>query len=400
MHFIERRTLSALLLVACVGCRPTPPARSDAGPPSVPVSRPVQREVIDTVEYTGRTDAVESVGIRARVTGYLTNAPFKEGSEVKKGDLLFEIDPRPYQAQYDQALSQVRVAESQAVLGKSNLVRLQSLAGGAASQLEQDQAKAAAGSADATLKAAEATAEVYRLNLEYSKVYSPIAGRVSRYYFTAGNLVSQDQTLLTTVVSVDRMYTYFDMDERTLHKLTVGINAGRIPPPESGKMSVAMGIDGEEGFPHAGTVDFLNNVVNPATGTVAVRAVFPNPEPPNGNRVLRPGMFARVNLPLGRPRPALLVVDRAVGSDQGLKYVYVIDAEKKVQYRKVTVGPLQEGGLRVVETGLKPDDWVVVGALQQLRSQAVVSPQEGPMPTGDAAPPAPPQTPPQTQTKG
>ncbi len=372
----------ALLLGTVAGCRPTPPAPTESAPATVPVSHPVQRAVTEMVEYTGRTDAVESVGIRARVTGYLTRAPFTEGAEVQKGDLLFEIDPRPYQAQYDQAVSQVGVAEAQAVLGKSNYARLKSLAGGSASQLEVDQAKAAADSADASLKAAKATAEVFRLNLEYSKVASPIAGQVSRFYYTLGNLVSQDQTQLTTVVSVDPMYAYFDMDERTLLRLTAGINAGRIAPPTSGNMPVAMGLDGEDGFPHAGTVNFVNNVVNPATGTVAIRGVFANPKPENGRRTLKPGLFARIRLPLGGPRPALLVVDRAIGSDQGLKYVYVIDAEKKVQYRRVTVGPLEEDGLRVVENGLKPDDWVVVGALQQLRPKATVTTEEVPMPTG------------------
>lgn len=386
----------AALLVAAAGCRPTPTAPPEATPPTVPVSHPVRRAVTETVEYTGRTDAVESVGVRARVTGYLTQAPFTEGAEVRKGELLFEIDPRPYQAQYDQAVSQVGVAEAQAVLGKSNYARLKSLSGGSASQLEVDQAKAAADSADASLKAAKATAEVFRLNLEYSKVTSPIAGQVSRFYYTVGNLVSQDQTQLTTVVSVDPMYAYFDMDERTLLRLNAGVNAGRIAPPTGGKLPVAMGLDGEDGFPHSGTVNFVNNVVNPATGTVAIRGVFPNPKPPDGRRTLKPGLFARIRLPLGGPRPALLVVDRAVGSDQGLKYVYVIDAEKKVQYRRVTVGPLEEDGLRVVETGLKPDDWVVVGALQQLRPKATVATEEVPMPSGGgsqpvAAPPAEPK---------
>ena len=237
------------------------------------------------------------------------------------------------------------------------------------------------------------------MNLEYSKVTSPIAGQVSRFYYTVGNLVSQDQTQLTTVVSVDPMYAYFDMDERTLLRLNAGVNAGRIAPPTGGGLPVAMGLDGEEGFPHAGTVNFVNNVVNPATGTVAIRGVFANPKPPNGRRTLKPGLFARIRLPLGSPRPALLVVDRAVGSDQGLKYVYVIDAEKKVQYRRVTVVPLEEDGLRVVESGLKPDDWVVVGALQQLRPKATVTTEEVPMPAG-GGPPANAAADPATPKKG
>ncbi len=381
--------LGLLATAAALGCRPTAPAPAPAPAATVPVSRPVSRQVTETVEYTGRTDAVESVGIRARVTGYLVNAPFKEGAEVNKGDLLFEIDPRPYKAQYDQALGQVAVAEAQAVLAKATLTRNNSLST-SISQQELDQSKASADAADATLKAARATAEVYRLNLEYSRVLSPIAGQVSRYYYTAGNLVSQDQTQLTTVVSVDPMYAYFDMDERTLLRMTSAVNSGRMKAPTGGEVPVAMGLDGEEGFPHAGRVNFVNNVVNPATGTVAIRGTFPNPKPENGRRVLRPGLFARIRLPLGEARPALLVIDRAVGSDQGLKYVYVVDAEKKVQYRRVTVGPLEEDGLRVIESGLKPDDLVVVGALQQLRPKAEVATEEVPMPSAGSGPaPAP-----------
>jgi multidrug efflux system membrane fusion protein len=151
-----------------------------------------------------------------------------------------------------------------------------------------------------------------------------------------------------------------------------------------------MALDGEEGYPHRGSIDFVNNVVNPSTGTVAVRGVFPNPKPANGRRLITPGMFVRVRLPIGEPRPSLLVVDRALGSDQGLKYVYVIDGENKVQYRRVTPGPLQDDGLRVIEEGLKPDDQVVVGALQQLRPRMVVDPERTTMPTPGAPPPTTP----------
>jgi multidrug efflux system membrane fusion protein len=326
-------------LILTAGCRPSPPTAQGPGggqPTAVPVSKPVQREVTEYAEYTGRADAVDTIGVKARATGFLVQAPFKEGAEVKKGDLLFEVDPKPYQAQLDQAESQVRVAEAQAELAQATYARLKDLST-AASRQELDQARAASSAADAQVKAAKATAEVYRLNLGYTKVTSPIDGQVSRYYYSVGNLVSQDQTLLTTVVSTDPVQGYFDMDERTLLRIRAAINAGKVKSREGSadEFPVFMGLEGEDGFPHRGSVDFVNNVVNPSTGTIAVRGRFDNPKPANGRRLLSPGMFLRIRLPIGQPHPALLVVDRAIGSDQGLKFVYVVDAEKKVRYRRV-----------------------------------------------------------------
>jgi multidrug efflux system membrane fusion protein len=365
----------------------------------VPVSHPAQRQVTEYVEYTGRADAIETVGIKARATGYLKRAPFTEGAEVKKGDLLFEIDPAPYEAQLAQAEAQVRVAEANLVLAQASYNRVKNLTGSAAvSPQEIDQARAAADAADAQVRAAKATAEVYRLNLGYTKVTSPIDGQVSRYYYTAGNLVSQDQTLLTTVVSTDPMFAYFDMDERTLLRIRTAINEGRVQPRSPGNdLPVLMGLEGEDGFPHKGTVNFVNNVVNPSTGTIAVRGLFPNPRPANGRRLLSPGMFVRIRLPIGQPHPAILVVDRAIGSDQGLKYVYVIDADKKVRYRRVTTGALEDDGLRVIEDGLKPGELVAVGAIQQLRPGMDVEPEVHPMPTPGA--PAPPPAAPAPKKK-
>jgi multidrug efflux system membrane fusion protein len=176
------------------------------------------------------------------------------------------------------------------------------------------------------------------------------------------------------------MYAYFDVDEATLLRVRRAINEGRIKRPEEGKVAVFMGLQGEEGFPHEGRLDFVNNQVNPTTGSLTVRGVFANPLPENGARLLSPGMFVRIHLPIGQPRRSLLVIDRAIGSDQGLKYVYVLDSENKAQYRRVRTGPLQPDGLRVVE-GLKADDWVVVGALQQVRPKMTVRPDRIAMPT-------------------
>jgi multidrug efflux system membrane fusion protein len=405
---MQRNTLvlacGLLLLAALAGCRQQ---TQQAGPPElpvVPVARPERREVTDYVDYTGRVAAVHPVDVRPRVSGYITQAPFKEGSEVKKGDLLFEIDPAPYQAQVDAAKAQVALYEASLRLAQAELARSQRIAQrepGAISredleryQAQQSQAQGNVGVAKANLRTAE-------LNLGWTRVTSPLDGQVSRYYYTVGNLVQQDQTLLTTVVSVDPMYVYWDADERTVLRVRTMINEGKIKPRlgTAQAIPVWMALEGETGYPHHGEVDFVNNQVNPYTGTIAVRGEFQNPKPQGGRRLMTPGMFARIRLPIGEPHSALLVADRAVGSDQGLKFVYVLDAAHKVQYRRVTTGPLQDDGLRVIEEGVGPDDWVVVGALQQVRPNMEVEPEElkemPKIPAGKApAPTQKPQPPP------
>jgi membrane fusion protein, multidrug efflux system len=235
--------------------------------------------------------------------------------------------------------------------------------------------------AAAALKAVNASLEVYKLNLNFCKVTSPIDGQVSRYYLTPGNLVNQDQSLLTTVVSLDPMYAYFDVDELTLLKVHQAIEEGKISQqPPRGAIPVQMALQGEAGFPHRGEVDFINNQVNPTTGSIAFRGTFPNPKSSRGGRLLKPGMFVRIRLPMGQPHPALLLIDRAIGSDQGLKFVYVLDDRNKAQYPRITTGLLQPDGLRVVE-GLRPDDWVVVGSLQQVHAGMEVRLDKVPIPT-------------------
>ena len=395
--------LTCSLIVAADGCRRDETAVAPPRPPVIPVSQPVRREVTDYVDFTGRTAAVQSVDIRPRVTGYLVKIPFKEGAIVKEGDLLFVIDPRPYQAQFDQAQGQVDLYQAQLRLAKTIYARdlaINARVPSSVSKEQLDQDYAAVEEADARVKAYEKNMEVYRLNKLFTEVVSPIDGLISRYYLTLGNLVNQDQTLLTTVVSLDPMYVYFDVDEPTLLRVRRAINEGRIKRSRDGTtIPVLMGLHGEEGFPHQGQFNFVDNQVNPTTGSITVRGVFPNPEPPGGVRLLSPGMFVRVRLPIGPPHPALLVIDRAVASDQGLKYVYVLDAEDKVQYRRVKTRMLLDDGLRAIEEGLKPNDWVVVGGLLQVRPRMHVQPERMPMPTlegrptGGEAPPARPRQP-------
>jgi multidrug efflux system membrane fusion protein len=414
--------VAVLLALSAGACQKGAPPVAPAEAPAVPVSQPVARQVTDYVDFTGRTEAKEAVDVRARVTGYLVSIPFREGSEVKgpespaliaasavgllaspnhrgavlatsglnhpiyQGDVLFQIDARPYQAQFDQAQGQLNLNLAQLKLAQTTYARDLAIyrSGGAAaiSQQQLDQDRAAVDEADARVKSYQASMEVYRLNLNFTKVTAPITGQVSRYYLTPGNLVVQDQTLLTTVVSLDPMYAYFAMDEATLLRIRRAINEGRIKRPQDGVIPVFMGLQGEEGYPHKGAVNFVNNQVDPTTGSISVRGVFPNPRPEGGARLLSPGMFVRIRFPIGQAHPAVLVIDRAISSDQGMKkYVYVVDAQNAVQYRPVTTGALQEDGLRVITEGLKADDWVVVGGLQQVRPRMPVRTDQIPMPS-------------------
>jgi multidrug efflux system membrane fusion protein len=396
-----------LFVAVLVGCQKKPPAPPPAPPPTIPVSTLVEREVTDFSEYTGRTDALESVSVRARVTGELKAMPFSEGSEVHgpvrnadgtvtPGDLLFRIDPDPYQAMVDQAEGQLQLYKAQRTLAEQTYAQdKQAYDAGAGSVFQINQDKANIESADARIKTAEAALKSARLNLAYTEIRAPLSGRVSRYYYTPGNLVSENQTLLTTIVSMEKMYAYFDVEERAFQRLVNGSSGALSAVP------VRMAIEGEAGYPHRGKLNFINNQVNPSTGTIALRALFDNERSKTGLWKMIPGMFVRVRLDLGMPYKASLVVDKAIGSDQGLKFVYVVDAENKIQYRRVKTGALQEDGLRVIEpyqepksdkeqpVGVKPGERVVVGGLPQLRPKMEVKPEVVPMPTstsGDSGP--------------
>jgi multidrug efflux system membrane fusion protein len=393
------------LAVACVflsvvgGCQTDAAKVAPAELPAVPVSQPIQKEVTDFVEFTGQTKAVHSVDIRPRVTGYLVKMPFKEGAEVKEGDLLFVVDPRPYKAQLDQAQSQVNLYLASLKLAKTTLARdraVNAQVPGSISQQQFDQEQAVVDEAEARVKAYEVNMDLYRLNHEFTRVLSPIDGQIGRYVLTIGNLVNQDQTMLTTVVSVDPMHVYFEMDEPTLLRTRRALNDGTIQAPtDRTDIPVFMKLQGEVGYPHEGAINFVNNQVNAQTGSILVRGVFANPEPKGGRRLLSPGMFARIRLPIGGPHKALLVLDRVVGSDQGLKFVYVLDADNTIQTRRVTIGARQDDGMRVIDEGLKPDDWVVTGGILQVRPRMVVRPDRVPMPTLGPTPvadPAPAET--------
>ena len=374
------------LLPFGAGCQKESPPEAEPMP-VVPISHPVQQAVTDSVDFTGRTDAVQSVNIVARVTGYLVQMPFAEGAEVKKGELLFQIDPQPYDAQVRLGAAQVASFEAQLQLAKKNFERVEILSKQKGiSQQEFDQNKSAQDQAIAQLDSARANLEIYRLNLQYTRVTSPIDGQVSRYFLTLGNLINQDQTLLTTVVSLDPIYAFFDVDQRNLLRIRRAINEGKLPsrrasPSNQPEIPVLLGMPGEQTFPYKGSINFVNNQLNPNTNSIAVRGVFSNPKPPKGVRLMSPGMFVRIRLPLGPPHPALLVIDRAIQSDQGQKYVYVVNAANKTEYRQVVTGDLEPDGLRAISSGLTADDWVAVGAIQQFRPNMQVKTEQTTMPS-------------------
>jgi multidrug efflux system membrane fusion protein len=342
--------------------------------------------VIEYQDFTGRTQAVQQVEIRARVTGYLVKVLFKDGAEVKKGDLLFEIDPRPYQAQLDEALRRVALDQASFDLARATYARDEALLkqeAGAISRWQIDQDRASLDEAKARIDKSRAAAEVSKLNLEFTKVVAPIDGRIGQHLLDPGNLVLADSTVLATVVSEDPIRAAFDIDEQTLLRLRRAMNEGKIKI--GAETPVFIGLAGEADFPHRGIVDFMDNRVDPDKGTIRLRAIFPNPKPSGGVRLLSPGMSVRVRMPMGEPSRALLVRDRAIASEQGVKYVYVLDAENKVQHRRVETGPLQSDGLRVIWKGLKADDWVVVSDLQRLRSKMAVHPEKVTMPVSEAS---------------
>jgi RND family efflux transporter MFP subunit len=362
------------LCLGLAGCVRVPSAAPEAAPTPVTVSRPVERDVTDYADFTGRTAAVDSVEVRARVWGYLDKVNFKEGALVRKGDVLFEIDPRIYRADLERAEGTVAQYEARVHRLERDYHRAKNLlARGAVGQEEYDRYEGDYREAAANLDVAKANRDLAALNLDYTRVTAPVSGRVSRYVVTVGNLIqSGDQnsgTLLTTIVSVDPMYAYFDVDERTVLRVRQLIREGKARSARETEWPVSLGLATEEGFPHRGTINFVDNQVNPKTGTLRVRGVFPNKD-----EALSPGFFARVRVPIGQAHQALLVTDRAIDNDQGQKVLYVVNEKNEVVSRPVRLGALHDG-LREIEGGLKPGERVVVNGLQQVRPGLTVEPK-------------------------
>jgi len=369
--------LGLLISSGISGCAKRTAAAVQTAPTPVAVSQPIKQSISDFADFTSRTAAVDSVEIRARVGGYLEKINFKEGMLVKKGDVLFEIDPRPYQAQVDFAKAQLAANEAVLVKAKADNVRNKGLAQknpGVVTQQDLDQYQAAEDQATANVGTAKATLETNELNLGYTKVISPIDGRASRFDLTVGNLVQLDTTMLTTVVSVDPMYAYADIDERTVLYIRELIREGKAKSARDVDLHVHLALAHDQGFPREGIVNFVDNQVNPRTGTLRVRAVFPNKD-----QFLTPGLFSRVRIPIGEPHEAILITDRAIDTDQGQKIVYVVDKDNKVVSRPVKLGANHDG-LRVIDSGLTVDDHVIVNGLQRVRPGVTVDPKMVEMP--------------------
>ena len=347
-------------------------AQAPAAPP-VSAALVLERPVAETQEFSGRLEAIERVEIRSRVSGFITAVNFKPGSEVKKGDVLFVIDPRPYQAEAARAEANAASSRAKLELARRELARAESLlADKAIAKREYDEAVAAQKELEANAAAAQAAYEAARLNLAYTRVTSPIDGRVSKAEITLGNLVDAS-AVLTSVVSLDRIYASFDGDEETY--LRVGARAQQGAP-----VAVRVGLANEEGFPHEGRLEFVDNQLDARTGSVRMRAAFDN-----ADRTLAPGLFARVQLGAADSRKAVLISDRAVATDQSRKYVFVVGADNKAEYRPVKLGPTVDG-LRVVREGLKGGEKIVVNGLQRVRPGAPIAPQMVAMDAAASAP--------------
>ena len=357
------------------------PAAAAPSAPPVTSAVVIQRAVTETQEFSGRLEAIEVVAIRPRVSGYITAVNFKPGAEVKKGEVLFVIDPRPYQAEADRTKAVAAAAQARADLARLELQRAERLlADKAIAQREFDERSAGQKELDASVRAAQAEHETARLNLAYTRVTSPIDGRVSKAEITLGNLVDAT-AVLTSVVSLERIYASFDGDESTYLRVSRRTNAGQ-------PVDVKVGLAGEEGFPHSGKLEFVDNQLDSRSGSVRMRATLANTD-----RALAPGLFARVQIAGGAPTPQILIVDRAINTDQDRKFVYVVDKDGKAEYRSVKLGPLDDG-LRIVREGLKPGEKIVVNGLQRVRPGAPIAAQVVPMvATAASAPASAPATP-------
>jgi len=367
-------TLSILAVVAATlsACARNEAATSAAAqpPPQVTVAQVLSKPVTEFDEFTGRFEAIDRVEIRPRVNGYISSVNFTEGSEVKKGDVLFVIDQRPYAAELKHAEAQLAQSKSALALAKSEKARATNLlAQHAISQEEYDTRSSGDEQAQANVQLAESALDTAALNMTYTKVTSPINGRISRANITLGNLVTNGQTLLTTVVSLDPIYVRFDGDEQAYLRSVKEARDRAAAGSKDVVAPVLVGLADEAGFPHSGVMVFQDNEIDPQTGTIRTRAKLDNHD-----RAFTPGLFARVRLLGDKKYDALLINDSAVGTDQTVKYVLVVGADNKVEYRPVKLGPVIDG-LRVVREGLKENDTIVVNGLQRVRPGSPVTPQ-------------------------
>lgn len=359
------------LLVMGAACQPhTPPPQP--APPKVTIQRPIEKLLVDYREYTGQLEAVERVEIRARVRGFLKKIHFKEGTEVKAGTLLYEIDPETFQAEVARTEAELQRQQTQLKLAVLEADRAGELRGSRAISPEEYQQRVATReTARAAMHQAQAALKSAQIELSYAQIHSPIDGRTSRTLVTEGNLVGfNEPTLLTSVVRMDPVYVYFEVAEREFLEYQEMIRSQGAPTAEQGKVPVQLELATEKGFPHKGHIDFRDNRVDPNTGTILLRGDLPNPE-----RMLTPGLSARLRVPLGTPRQRLLVPEAALSADQRGPYLLLVNDDGMVEARKVETGQVN-AGMIVIEKGISAQDRVVVNGLQRARPGTKVEAEE------------------------
>jgi RND family efflux transporter MFP subunit len=377
-----------------VGCDDKSSQVVAPAPTPVTVSKPTQDQVSDFVEFTGTTDAMASVDVRARVKGFLKKVNFADGAYVQQGDLLFEIEPDVFQADVDRANAALQGAQARLEKAKADLgIKQEMAAGNAASKLDVIVAQASVSTSNAEVAAATAALKLANIDLGYTKIYAPLAGRIDRSRVDVGNLVGADgNTLLANIAQTDPIYVYFDVDEPTLQRFQARMRAQGIDPRSNDrpKLPMTLALGDTPDFKFKGFLDYADNKVNSATGTMQVRAVLEN-----SDHVLTPGFFARVRVPDGDPYTAVLVPERAIGVDQGQKYVLVVNDKNVVESRPIEAGT-QQGQMRVVTKGLSPDEWVITEGLLRTRPGATVSPDKKPITGAESAPATVPTSQPQS----
>jgi RND family efflux transporter MFP subunit len=374
MIILSRLVVTSFLLIgvatiaAVSGCQKAPPAVAKTKDPEVEIEQPIPRDVTDHEDFTGHIEADPSVDLRAQVTGYLKATHFKEGTDIKKGELLFEIDPTVYDAELVRAKALVTQAEARYDRLTSDYNRVIRVADkGTVTQEEIDRIRGDRAEALAAIGVAKAGQTIADQNVAFTKINAPISGRIGKRKIDPNNLVKANETVLATIVSLDPIYASFDIDERTILRLRRLIKEGRIVSARVNPTKVLIGLADEENHSITGVIDYIDPQLEAGTGTLRVRAKIENVKLEHSpGMLLSPGMFIRIRLPVGNAKPALLVREEALGSDQGQRYVYVLNEKDEVVYRAVTLGP-QDGRLRVIEKGLSADDRVIVRGLQRVR---------------------------------
>ncbi len=371
-----KRRLASLIVIAAALAAPQARAQAPGGPPpKVTVAKPVVREIIEQDQYTGRFDPIEFVEVRARVTGYLEKINFMDGATVKKGDVLFIIDRRPYKAALEQAQASLTSAKARLSFSQTDLERAQTLSkGGNISEQVTDQRRQASQTAQADVDSAEAALRNAQLNYDFSEVKSPINGRISQRLVTEGNIVITDQTMLTTIVSLDPIYFSFTVDEKSFLKYQGSLGIGMGQTQRGKGVPILISLSGEAKPTRKGTLDFVDNRVDTSTGTILLRATVEN-----ADGFIKPGLFGIVSMPATKPFQGVLIPDEAVAANQDKRIVYIVGEDGTVTSRDVKLGPKVDG-YRVIRDGLKGDETIVVNGTSRVRPGAKVTAESTTLP--------------------